>query len=147
MTSRVSLPSSLTGSQSSGSAILSRSGEGITFSGTGGASQRTATVPLSSDAARTINIGGSGQESMSPIAQKSEDGYMFNVGTIIWLIIIPVIIWVILYTLKPHFVTDLVNGERSLNTSKLLLWTIVISIVILVFLYVGYSWYTGSNGY
>lgn len=134
MSQRITLPSSLSG------ATLTRSGEGVTFA------NRTASIPASTTAARTINPTG-GQAAPGPefqkqeVAETSENGYKFDIYKVIWVIIIPIIVWIILFSWKPNFVIDLINGRRVLNTSKLLLWTIIISAVILAlgwFIFVAY---------
>lgn len=147
MTERISLPGTLTGGSNQGSAVLTRSGEGITFSGNSPPIRNTASVPFSPAAARTVTTSPNFTSQVSQTDETSSGkSYVFNTGTIIWLIIIPIIVWMILYSLKPHFVTDLSGDkERTINTSKLLLWTIVISIILLVLIYVGYTMYTGNT--
>lgn len=57
-------------------------------------------------------------------------GIDFNTNTLIFLVLVPVVVWILLFTLRPNFVTDLVNGERVINTSKLILWTLIISVLV-----------------
>lgn len=123
MSRRVTLPAS-----------LSRSGEGVTY----------AQPPPSPLAARTIQVDpltpGTTSTTMGSVGMtetKSKDafGFDFDTMTIIWLVLIPIVVWIILFTTKWNMVTDLVNGSRVINTTKLLLWTVVISTILLVCLY------------
>lgn len=138
MSARVALPQSL-----SGSATLTRSGEGVTFG------SRSATVPPSQTAARTLSpqttatmaprtatVVSQGSAPVVTTSQPQEWGYNIPVYTIFFLLVIFVAVWLILAASKMNFVTDLVNGERVLNNGKVLLWTVVIGIILSVLLLV-----------
>lgn len=67
-------------------------------------------------------------------------GIKFDATTIIWIVIIPIAIWIVLFSWKPNFVTDAVNGDRIINTSKLVIWTLILSIVVYAVLYFLLVW-------
>lgn len=56
----------------------------------------------------------------------------------IWFILAPIVIWIILVSLKPSFVTDNVNGVWVLNNQKVLLWTLIFSIIAWILIYAIY---------
>jgi hypothetical protein len=56
----------------------------------------------------------------------------------LWFIVAPIVIWIILFTCKPSFVSDQVNGVCVLNNQKLLLWTLIFSIVAWILIYAVY---------
>lgn len=136
MSARMSLPQSL-----GGSATLTRSGEGVTIG------SRPASVPPSATKSRTLSpsVGNAPLQS-SPTEvrtakavvqtpEQKEWGYNFPATTIIWLMVVFVVVFLILWSSKMNFVTDLINGQRVINTGKVLLWTVVIGIIISVVLY------------
>jgi hypothetical protein len=53
----------------------------------------------------------------------------------LWFIVAPIVIWIILFTVKPNFVTDNINGVVTINNQKLLLWTLIFSIVAWIIVY------------
>lgn len=56
----------------------------------------------------------------------------------IWLILAPIVIWIILISWKPSFVTDNINGTNVVNNQKLLLWTLIFSIIAWILIYAIY---------
>lgn len=56
----------------------------------------------------------------------------------IWFIVAPIVIWVILFTTKPSFVTDTVNGSVVINNQKLILWVLILSIIAWILIYAFY---------
>jgi len=68
----------------------------------------------------------------APVARAKSDewGFTINPMMVIILIMIFVVVFIILFVTKSNMVTDLVNGDRVLNNSKLVFWTVVISIVL-----------------
>lgn len=61
----------------------------------------------------------------------------WSTATWIWIILVPIIVWVILIVLIPSFVTDGdgSNGQNQVDHRQVLLWTLVISVVIWVLLW------------
>lgn len=60
-------------------------------------------------------------------------GIQFNAASIAVLIIVPIIVWVSLYYYAPNFICDLHHEKgKTVNTTKLLSWTLAITIVILI---------------
>lgn len=81
-------------------------------------------------------------------ASEVKEGWAINFDAtyVVIIILVPIIIWLILYSTKFNFCTDLVNGDRVINTSKLILWTLIISIVIWIIIWLGYSyWMKGKK--
>jgi hypothetical protein len=56
----------------------------------------------------------------------------------IWFIVAPIVIWIILFTTKPSFVTDTVNGAVVINNQKLILWVLILSIIAWILVYAFY---------
>jgi hypothetical protein len=56
----------------------------------------------------------------------------------LWFIVAPIVLWIILFTVKPGFVTDNLNGVVVVNNQKLLLWTLIFSIVAWILIYACY---------
>ena len=142
MSSRVSLPRSL-----GASSTLSPSGEGVSIP------PQTASQPISPTAARTI-VGGrepsktpslapaplAAQQQSAPITPASQGvmGYIFNPMYIIWIVLIFIIVWLILYSWLPSCIMEKKeNGERVLDTSRVILFTVIISVIIVLALWVG----------
>ena len=128
MTSRIVLPSALSG------ATLTRSGEGVSLS------NRTASVPASTAGARTLNpsrmsMTSGVTEAGQMTSVDNSEGYSFDMKSLIWVVLVPVVVWILLYSAKFNMVTDLEDGKRVINTKKLVMWTIIISVVILVLLW------------
>ncbi len=67
---------------------------------------------------------------------KRTPGYAFNPLNIIWLILIFLAVFLILYTTKINAVTDLVNGDRVLNSRKLIFWSVLVTLIIGILGYV-----------
>lgn len=140
-------------------ATLTRSGEGVTFAGTGQPLKTTQSIPkplgpspLSQSplspgpamvpvvATPIVQVGPpvvAEVRVVTPGAPGQEWGVSFNPLNILILVIIFVVVWVILYTTKMHLVTDLVNGDRKINSGKLLMWTVIIGIIICVLWAIG----------
>lgn len=77
---------------------------------------------------------------------KRTPGYAFNPLNIIWLILIFLAVFLILYTTKINAVTDLVNGDRVLNSRKLIFWSVLVTLIIGVLGYVIMSmWKKNGN--
>lgn len=56
----------------------------------------------------------------------------------IWLfIVIPLFIWVLLFTWEPDFVTCVVGGVRVLDKTKLFIWSFVIGLILAALLFWG----------
>jgi hypothetical protein len=53
----------------------------------------------------------------------------------LWFIVAPVVIWIILFTVKAPFVVDNVGGVITINNQKLMLWTLIGSIVAWILIY------------
>lgn len=150
MAGRVSLPNSLTGS------TLSPSVEGVAINGnrTPPSSGISGTIIPPIIAQPPISAPLMGQPATMPPQilteshvpsesefapveiKKDKPGYSFNPLNIIWLILIFIAVFLILYTTKVNMVTDLVNGERLLNSRKLIFWSVLISLLIGVLGYV-----------
>src|SRR5574338_1032940 len=60
------------------------------------------------------------------------------VSMYIWLILAPIVIWIILISWKPSFVVDNINGTNVVNNQKLLLWTLIFSIIAWILIYAIY---------
>jgi hypothetical protein len=61
---------------------------------------------------------------------KSKKGRSWGYASMyLWFIVLPLLIWVILFTCKPPFVTDNINGVVTINNQKLALWSLIFSIV------------------
>lgn len=71
-------------------------------------------------------------QQMATEKKENEWGITINPLMVIFLILIFVVVFIILYVTKTNMVTDLVNGERVLNNSKLVFWTVLISITLAV---------------
>lgn len=56
----------------------------------------------------------------------------------IWFVLAPILIWIILFSIRAGFVSDNVNGVTTLNQQKLLLWTLVFSILAWIIIYASY---------
>ena len=56
----------------------------------------------------------------------------------LWFIVAPIVIWIILFTVKPCFVTDSINGVVTINCQKHLLWTLIFSIIAWILIYAIY---------
>jgi hypothetical protein len=56
----------------------------------------------------------------------------------LWFIVAPIVLWIILFTVKPGFVTDNLNGVVVVNNQKLLLWTLIFSIIAWILIYACY---------
>jgi hypothetical protein len=57
----------------------------------------------------------------------------------LWVVIAPIVIYIILFTLKPGFVTDTVNGACVLNNQKLCLWCLIASVAAWILIYAAYA--------
>jgi hypothetical protein len=77
-------------------------------------------------------------------ASEVKEGWAINFDAtyVVIIILVPIIIWLILYSTKFNFCTDLINGDRVINTSKLILWTLIVSIVVWIIIWLCYSAYT-----
>tara|TARA_R110001632_G_scaffold148910_4_gene266162 strand:- start:3002 stop:3379 length:378 start_codon:yes stop_codon:yes gene_type:complete len=53
----------------------------------------------------------------------------FNTQTAFWIIIVPIIIFVLLIVIKPTFV-KMRNNDNDFDYSSVLLWTLIISLII-----------------
>jgi|SRR5579885_262020 len=80
--------------------------------------------------------------SAEPVKTEEGWGFNFDMTSLLAIIIVPIIVWIILYTIKFNFTCDIVNQERVINTSKLILWTIIISIIIWLIIWVAYSYWS-----
>lgn len=70
---------------------------------------------------------------------KGCSGWSWGMGSMyLWFIVAPIVIWILLFTIKPNFVTDTVNGVTQINNQKLLLWTLVFSVVAWIIIYAIY---------
>jgi len=72
---------------------------------------------------------------------KTEDGKPRSWGyasMYLWFIVAPIVVWIILFTVKPNFVTDSINGVITLNSQKHLLWTLIFSIIAWILVYAVY---------
>ncbi len=47
----------------------------------------------------------------------------------IWLVLVPILIWIALAAIRPSFVADNINGVTVLSQQKLLLWSLVFSVM------------------
>lgn len=47
----------------------------------------------------------------------------------IWLVLVPILIWIALAAIRPSFVADHINGVSVISQQKLLLWTLVFSVM------------------
>lgn len=147
MSSRVLLPGDLISGMVDSprigqSPILARSGEGVTFV--------TPTPVVNQTIAPQVVQNGQLPPTMAsmnlppvetvsvapPESQKKvcayDLGFSFNPMMIIVLVFIFLVVFILLYVSKVNMVTDLINGERVINNSKLLFWTTLISIVLAV---------------
>jgi len=144
MSGRVSLPANLTGSAS-----LTRSGEGVTFANPAslpGMAPSPALSPVLPTTTPSVVVGGPipAQTATTVInvtdTTQQKPGYRFNPLNIIWLILIFLAVFLILYMTKGNLVTDLVNGERVLNNGKLIFWAVLITLIIAVIGFALFSW-------
>lgn len=55
--------------------------------------------------------------------------------TWLWLLLIPIIIYVILLAISPEFVKTTENNEQALDHGKLLMWTVIMSVLLWVTLW------------
>lgn len=55
--------------------------------------------------------------------------------TWLWIILVPIVIYVLLLLLAPTFVTTTLNGDLVVDHSRILLWTLIISIIVWVLLW------------
>lgn len=152
MTSRTSLPNSLT------SPILQRSSEGVSFR-TPGSGQRVSpdlNVPRSpammnsSSSSSPYMIRDPVRDSLmrqQSAAMEAEEKSCSGVGggsinmviaSVVIISFVYIAVFVILYLSSLNMVTDLVDGERVLNTRKVTLWTFIIGTALLLALYAGY---------
>ena len=53
----------------------------------------------------------------------------------LWFIIAPIFIWILLFSMKPSFVSDNVNGQQVISQQRLLLWTMVFTVISWVIIY------------
>jgi uncharacterized membrane protein len=69
--------------------------------------------------------------------QPIEDwGFSINPAMVVILILIFVVVFIILFITEANMVTDLVNGKRVRNNSKLIFWTFLIAVVLAVLAFV-----------
>lgn len=147
-------------------ATLTRSGEGVTFAGDNAAppaalpsakspgpnspSPVNNGVPLQTSApirtATSVPPTPVTVKVVTPGMSEKEWGFSFNPLNLLWFIIIFVVVWVILFSSRMHMVTDLINGERKINSGKLLLWTVIIGIVICILFGVGLAAWRSPKG-
>jgi heme/copper-type cytochrome/quinol oxidase subunit 2 len=73
--------------------------------------------------------------------EKKVWGYKFRAMYVIGGIIVFIAVWILLFTGKFNFVTDLADDQRVINTRKLLIWTIIIGAIIDIFLFAGIAMY------
>lgn len=158
MASRTSLPNSLT------SPVLQKSAEGVSFrvppSGSRSDNASIRSAPLQSSAGRTQPTlfmpgsasatqvtpqsagipapGNSNVDAAGNAPRNSTGGYGFTLMTIFVIVLIYMIVCAVLYMSNLNMVTDLVNGERVINKSKLTLWTFIIGSVLALLLIAAY---------
>lgn len=142
MTSRTALPSTLS------SPILQRSSEGVSFRTPTSGQRRSPYMQAPSQS--TMNFT-SNQDPLSPnlrgpspqmvegqenVCSNAGGGSMnMMMGAIVLVVFIYLAIYVVLYLSNFNMVTDLVNGERVLNTRKVLLWTFILGTALALILY------------
>lgn len=68
-------------------------------------------------------------------------GYSSIGWAVLWFIIIAVIVWLIVYSLRPNWA---LNDDGELDTGKILLASIVIALIIVIVLYIIYAACRGS---
>ncbi len=56
----------------------------------------------------------------------------------LWIIVAPVVLYIILFSVRPNFVVDMVNGTAVINQQKMLLWTLIFSIGAWILIYSAY---------
>lgn len=56
----------------------------------------------------------------------------------LWFVVAPIFIWIVLFSTKPSFVSDNVNGEQIISQQRLLLWTLIFSVVSWIIIYAIY---------
>lgn len=59
----------------------------------------------------------------------------WGVNTWIFIILVPIIIWIILIFLVPSFVKEDENGHSKVDHPRVLLWTLLLSVIVWVVLY------------
>lgn len=108
--------------------------------------EKTRTLVTASDT-ETTTVNGEYEEEYqgAPRSKKSGKGWGSSgnwgwgyASMYLWFIIAPIVIWIILFTCKPSFVTDTVNGTTTINNQKLLLWTLIFSIIAWILIYAIY---------
>lgn len=87
---------------------------------------------------------GAGESQVSETAKKSW-GYKFKAIYLIVAVIVFIAVWILLFTGKFNFVTDLTEGQRLINTRKLLIFTIIIGAAINVCIFAGVGMYRRSK--
>lgn len=73
-----------------------------------------------------------------PTKKKKVKGSMlgtWSVTTWIWIILVPVLIYVLLLVFAPTFVTTTQNNVVVLDHSRILLWTLILSIIVWIVLW------------
>lgn len=142
MSVRTTLPSNLT------TPTLARSGEGVTYrQPTPAVVQATPILPVATATpARVLPPSVVQQPAVEvtasasppgPVMQPKEDwGFSINPAMVVILILIFVVVFIILFITEANMVTDLVNGKRVRNNSKLIFWTFLIAVVLAVLAFV-----------
>ena len=91
----------------------------------------TASVSRTSQAIRTTPT--STIISTDPIPKcKTMDGFGFY---LIWFLVIAIITWLVLYSLKPQFVLK-TDDSGDVDTAKVLLWSVVIGLVGIILIWI-----------
>lgn len=142
MTSRTALPATLS------SPILQRSSEGVSFRTPASGQRNSPYMRGPSQSSMNFSVN---QDPLSPnlrgpspkMVQSEEStcstagGGSINMtmGAIVLVVFIYLAIYVVLYLSNFNMVTDLVNGERVLNTRKVLLWTFILGTALALVLY------------
>lgn len=127
----------------------SQSGDTATFLEPGArsaASARGRSPPLGSTLNAERTPYGRGRTEQVPVSEpmgaeiveKSGWGFDLSPTVTIWLVLIPLIVWLFLFTWRPSFVSDQVNGQKTINTARLIFYTMLITIFIYVAMYVAY---------
>jgi len=63
------------------------------------------------------------------VKRRGDDITDFNTQTLFWIIIVPIIIFVLLIAIKPTFV-KMKNNDSEFDYSSVILWTLIISLII-----------------
>lgn len=80
-----------------------------------------------------------GDESVFSLRQRSAppDAKEFESTTWLWIIVVPVAVWLVIILLMPSFVVSS-SDEKKLDQNSVLLWTLIISLIIWI-LFFGFS--------